>query len=243
MNGVEEPGLVVEPGPVTGHRPQAPAVLAGIVAVAFLGAAIVKPWDRPAGGVGVPPAATPPAATPSAPPPASATPVPTLLPVAVATPFPFAPLPAEVAAVTRERDGWGVRAVVVPAAFRRIHAGGPDLVERWMSIDVTVGAAWNLAMGGTPEVTGDAVLALGATTPVGTVPRSVRFWRLDAAGGPREIAPTAIPGREHGMLLWLPDPDEASPIGTWSSGTYRIDVGLDARVVHLVMVVGREPEG
>jgi hypothetical protein len=236
--------LLVERVPVAGRRPLMSAAVAGVVVIVFLGLAIAKPWSLPGDddlALARSAAASAVASVSTrAPAIAVATPRPSRAPsrpVALPTNLPSEPLGAELQAATVRRDAWGISAVVVPAGMQRFDVGGPGLAERWMPIDVAHGAAWNLALEGTAESWGDAVLALGATVPEAASPLSVRFWRLDDTDDPREISAVAVPEAGDGTQLWLPDPANSTAIGTWPAGTYRIDVTVGSRVVRLVMIV------
>jgi hypothetical protein len=206
------------------------------VLIAFLGLAIIKPWGAQVSPkiaqVSIPVMLGPVLVTP---PPSRSSPP--SRPVAAGRTVPSAALSAELHDTTVHRDAWGISVVVVPAGMQRFDGGGPGLAERWMPIDVAHGAAWNMARRGTAESSGDAVLAIGATMPADITPLDVRFWRLDDADEPREIAPVPVDSPDQGMQLWLPDPANSTAIGTWPSGTYLINVTIRERVVHLVMIV------
>ena len=224
--------LYVDSVRVAGRRPRLSALIVGLAIVSFVGLAIVKPWVPPPDSRAAEPS---PLALIAG---LSPGPTKTLLPtVAEATPLPFVPTAIDLLGATSRRESWGIREVVVPSVTKRFDVDRPELTERWISIDVAHGAAWNLTGGGAVENSGDAVLAIGATMPPGVKPLSVRFWRLDDAAAVREIAPRPLDNADPAVRLWLPDPTEATAIGTWSPGTYRINVTAGERVVHLVMVV------
>ncbi len=235
--------LFVERVRVTGRRPIVSAVIVGAAVVSLIGLAILKPWVPPpdlrADGVSTSGSTIAPSFGNAAPSraPTSATP----RPIVQATPLPFLPRAAELLGTAARHDDWGIRAVVVPAVTMRFDVNGPVLAERWMSIDVAHGAAWNLAREGAAESSGDAVLAIGATTPAEVTPLGVRFWRLDDVSGPREIEPVLLQSPDQQTQLWLPDPANSTRIGTWPPGSYRIDVTDGERVVRLVIIVRGEP--
>lgn len=217
---------------VAGRRPGLSALIVGLAIVSFVGLAIVKPWVPPPDSRAAGPSVLASIAG------RSPGPTRTLPPaVAKATPLPFVPTATDLLGATSRRESWGIREVVVPSVTKRFDVDRPGLTERWISIDVAHGAAWNLARGGAVENSGDAVLAIGATLPADVKPLSVRFWRLDEIAAVREITPRPLDSADHAVRLWLPDPADATAIGTWSPGTYRIDVTAEERIVHLVMVV------
>jgi hypothetical protein len=87
---------------------------------------------------------------------------------------------------------------------------------------------------------GEAVLAVGVTTPATALPLDIRFWRLDTGGAPQRLVPAAVPGPDPGSWLWRPDPASSTTARAWPAGTYRIDVLLGASLDRIVVVVPGE---
>jgi hypothetical protein len=224
--------LHVEPQRL-GARPLAkaqPAVVA-VVLVAFVGLALAKPWATAQQPI-------PSAGRASAAPPASAA-----APVASRAPTSL-PTDAELLAAARPRAQWGVRAIVMPAGGRPVADGtGHGLEERWLAVDAPGGAASDTE-GRVPGVLpGEAVLALGVTTPHDFLPLDVHFWRFEPDGVPRAVVPTPVHGPDPGSWLWRPRPDDATDLGAWPAGTYRIDVLLGPRIIRMTSVVPGEQAG
>lgn len=229
--GPARPGPAFRIDPVRiGRRTVAPIVVA-VAAVAFVGAAIVKPWQAPpfqgetypgqsaratglARGSAAAPAPDPRTSPPS--------------------------LPAFADAV-KPHDSWGVRAVVIDDAASTV--GGRPLTDQWQELAVPpatddAGPVLGVSEGvGTP---GHRVVAIEITTPRDSLALDVRFWRLDGAAGARRVLaiPTAGPGA--GSWLWQPDPANATPGGGWPDGDYRIDVLLAQRIVHVITRIHAE---
>jgi hypothetical protein len=218
-------GLRIDPVGVA-RRSTLPAAVAVIVAIAFVGLALAKPWDSGRALSSVAPSGNaPPAASDN-------------LGAAQPTPFAIPPTPADMAAAASNRHDWGVRAIVVPAT-REPRGDGTDsgLAERWLPVDVDSGAAWDSSVTGVAVEPGDEVVALGLTTPDDEMPLDVRFWRFEPGVTTRRIVPRPLAGPEAGSWLFLPDLRETTVLGTWPAGTYRIDVLLGQRIVRLVTVV------
>jgi hypothetical protein len=212
-----------------------PLVATGVVA-ALLVVAVVKPWSlaarpapSPAPGSPSPVAAAslragPSAAVESTPP----------TPADAADPEPDDAL----VAVTDERVGWGMRAIVQ----RRIPPS-PLLAEQWASASVPPagpaipGAFDGIPLEGPLSDVGDSAYALGVTTPQDALPLDLRFWRANENRGWARLLPVPFAGREPGSWLWRPDPTWATTDGAWPSGTYRVDVLLGTRIVRLEAVV------
>jgi hypothetical protein len=215
-----DPGWRINPVRVGPHRSVVSAIVVFVCSVAFIALAIVKPWE----------ANQPIVATASG----SIAPGPST----VVSPSPHATgpagpvTPAELVAAAGPRDAWGLRAVVVPADGLPLgNRFGTGLVERWLRIDVSPGARFSAPLTGTVVQPGDAVMALGVTTPNDAMPLDVRFWRLEPPVAPRRVVAVPVPGPEAGSWLWLPDPTDATSLGSWPSGTYSIDVLLGPTVV------------
>ena len=217
-----------------GRRPAVPALIVAIVAITFVSLALWKPWDRGSarpGGIPRPGASGLVAD-------ATRNPSPSANPDVPPFPTPIDPFPTKetlLASTTTQRS-WGIRTVVLPGGTTP--AGGAGrLAERWLPIDVAVGAAWTLADNSAIGGSTDDILAIGVTTPDDALPLDVRFWRLDRSAFPERVVAIAIPGPEPASWLWLPDPAQATVLGTWPAGTYRIDVLLGPRIVRLVATI------
>lgn len=229
--------LAIEPRRLSrGRSTLAPAALA-LGATAFVLIALLKPWNAGGGGAAtVPPGGSGSSST-TVSPGSRAAPAPggsSAVQVPAPAPFPSSPTAADLVASSRPHTDWGIRAIVVPAGRSpRGDGSGAGLTERWSAVDLA-GDVWDLGAHGSPVGAADAVFALGVTTPVDALPLDMRFWRMGAAGTPARIVPIPIPGPDPGSWLWRPDPTDATMLGTWPAGTYRIDVLLGSRIVRLI---------
>ncbi|MEW6223716.1 MAG: hypothetical protein AB1627_03725 [Chloroflexota bacterium] len=225
--------LEVEPARV-GHRQASfPPLLLGVLAVAFVAVAVVKPWDGDAAASGRPSAAaalTPPGPTAGRPGP-SVSPGPTPSVIRLGG--------EDLLAATSPRSSWGIRAVVLPP--------GPagSLEERWTEIDDpgyrTDADTRTVAASGPVAAEGDTVVALGITTPGDALPLDVRIWRLDTGGIPRRVPAGSVTGPDPGSRLWRPVTSAGVAGAPWPPGTYRIDALLGRSIDRIVVVVPGDP--
>ncbi len=219
-------GLEVEAAAVGPGSTRAP-VVALVVLVAFLGAAIVKPWEiaarlDPAAGH----RATASEAARSAEPATTVEPRPSADRVA-------GPRPGEdLRAAATPHSGWGVRGIA-----RLTGSGATEalmLADRWTAVDVAVAGDVQITGTVAAGATGDIVLAVEVTAPPDGLILELRVWRIDAQGSHR-IAPRPVPGPETGSWLWLPDPTQETPAGGWAQGMYRFDVVSGPRIVRIAV--------
>lgn len=206
------------------------AAVAGL-AIAFVGLALVKPWD---------PADTRPsqAAVPS--PGRGDSLAPDEPVVAYLAPRDRARLIAAV----EPHERWGLRAIVLErGAF----------AERWVAAEPLADGidADRERLAGDravrlPTVTlptrSQPVVALGLTGPDAEVPLDVRVWRLVQGRVPERIVPRAVPV-EPGRSVWLPRGPDGLSQPSWEPGTYRIDLLMGAHIHRLaVRVPGDAPD-
>ena len=230
-----EDGLRFDPVRVGRRRSLVAPAAVVLVAVVFVGFALVKPWNGERAIALIPQTpALPTPATASAPasPSTPASPMPP-----AATPLALPPLPVDLASVSTSRSAWGIRAVILQSSELPRSGSASGLAERWLAVDVAAGAAWDLGATGTAATPSDDVMALGVTTPDDEMPLDVRFWRLGPGDAIHRVVPRPVRGPEAGSWLYQPDPSVATGVGGWPAGTYRIDVLLESRIVRLVTIV------
>ena len=206
-----------------GRRRLDPAVAGALFVAVALVLAIVKPW----GGTGTAGSADAGLPTPGT----AATDAPAVAPERnSATTDPREA--ARYLSVLRNRESWGVRAVIASP-------GHPDLFERWV-------AAESRGRAGGPDLTtrldasGNEVLALGVTTPPEATPLAIRAYRITDDGEPtwldaRRVA-SDLPA---GELLLLPPPVDGVAASRWPAGDYRIDLLMGTWVEQLSVQVAR----
>jgi hypothetical protein len=226
--------LTVEPRPLAGRRSRGP-IVAGLVVIGFLSAAVVKPWEGPETAN----TATRLGSTEAA---ARASPVPASPPrrVGLAQAADPAPEPGDdLRAATSPRTAWGIRSLV-----RRVGSSGATeqlmLTERWHPVRAP-------AAGDQPRAripagdAGDAVLALGLTTPPDTLVFDLRVFRVGPDGAPTPFVARPVPGPETGTSLWLPDLVQATDGSAWPAGPYLLEALAGPTIVRLAIVVPGEP--
>lgn len=236
-----------ELAPVRVRRRRADLVplLVLVALTAFVGVAVVKPWDRGAAGHPASPGRSEPTVADGSPAPlpsvGSAQPSPPATPTGTPPPTrPFLPpSDAALAAVARAHPDWGIRAVVAPGVDgARQLLSAPAIVDHWQPIDAPPdGDGVQVGSFAVASSAGDEVLALGVTTPANTLALDLRFWRILPDATLRRVIPRPIRGPETGAMLWLPDPRASTAAGGWPGGRYRIDVLLATRIVRVAVDV------
>ena len=224
-----EPAFRIDPVRI-GRRNVAP-IVAAVAVAAFVGAAIVKPWQAPPF-----PGVTDPGPSASATGFARAT-------AAAPAPDPRTSSPSvpAFAEAMSPHDSWGIRAVVIDDT-PSTDGGGP-LTDQWQALAVppaTDDAGPTLGVSEGVGTTGRRVMAIEITTPRDSLALDVRFWRLDGAAGARRVLAIPTAGPEAGSWLWQPDPPNATPAGGWPDGDYRIDVLLAEHIVHVITRIRAE---
>ncbi len=250
--------LQVDVAPL-GRRRRLPdrAILAAILALAFVALAVVKPWEAtaPSDPASTPDSAAAPSPTPAA---AAATTV-------ELAPFDVPTWPA-LAIVMPPRDGWGLRVVVDPAAMAAAGQGGPGVdgpapevdriafgdgrwvVERWYPArDPSQGAPGRLerraGVRGVMAVpaTDAPIRLIALTSPGDEAPLDVRLWRVSY--GVLERLDGARPAGDIGSGDWyfVPPTVNGRTMPSWPAGYYRIDVLTAGEVIRFGVRIDAGP--
>ncbi len=234
-----DPGFHQEPILVGRRRASTAPLVAIVVLTAFVGAALLKPWEggpAPLRSAG-PAASRPPVAGASSSigPAASPDETGALLP---GRPFRL-PTDVEVVDAARVHPDWGVRAVIAPGAADGAQPPtSPVLADQWQAIGTPPDApAVEVGTYAVGPASDDEVLALGVTTPADALALDVRIWAIADDGTLRRESPRPIAGPETGSLLWRPDPRDVTRVGGWPGGKYRIDVLLAKGIVRVAVDV------
>jgi hypothetical protein len=248
-----------------GRGPE-PAVVVALALVAFVGVALLKPWDprmdapgtegesgdRPVTS-GKAEAATPQVAAADLG--LGAPRSPGLLRLGL----PRFGWP-RVARLGAAPDRWGVLAIVArpdrrpggrPRGSDEILVDGWFLSERWSAAAPT--APGLLSYSSDPErIVSDAVLmatdgaavaALGITSPLSDVPLDVRIWRLSPDGGAQRLVLRDLAGGQPGgQRLFLPPWDAGGGEEHWLPALYRVDLLMGNYITRLtVLLPGTAP--
>jgi hypothetical protein len=253
-----------------GRGPE-PAIVVALALVAFVGVALLKPWDPQMDG----PAA-------SAEGESGDRPVASAGPAGVAPPrvavadlglgAPRSPgavrlgLPRfdwpRVAELGAPPDRWGVLAIVArpdrlpggrPPGSDEILVDGWFLSQRWSAAAPTTPGL--LSYSSDPErIVSDAVLmgtdgaavaALGITSPLSDVPLDVRIWRLFPDGGAERLVLRDLAGGQPGgQRIFRPPWGATGGDEHWLPGLYRVDLLMGNYITRLtVLLPGTASEG
>ena len=215
-----------------------------VIVLAFVGVAFVKPWE--------PRNASP---APSPTPTATASPAPTQEPV---TAIDWA-LASKVVA---DRDAWGLRALVLEDALSTgaTPGGSPStasaqprtlvdrLAEVWVDAKPSdLGAPKPKPVDGTVvsdavlvPTGGNAIAAIGVTSPNRQPVLDVRLWRI-VNGSATRLDVRDLPGTDPGIDRLLIPPASLNTTGGWPAGTYQFDILVGQRVVSLTMFLPARP--
>lgn len=239
-----------------------PAVVVALALVAFVGVALLKPWDqrmdalgtegesgdRPVASAGQPGVATPQVAAADlglgAP----------RSPGLVRLGVPRFAWP-RVARLGVAPDRWGVLAIVArpdrrpggrPRGSDEILVDGWFLSERWSAAAPSTPGL--LSDSSDPErVVSDAVLmatdgaavaALGITSPLSDVPLDVRIWRLSRDGGAERLVLRDLAGGQPaGQRLFRPPWGAGGEDEHWLPGLYRVDLLMGNYITRLTVLL------
>jgi hypothetical protein len=244
-----------------GRGPE-PALVVALALVAFVGVALLKPWDprpdapgaegesvdRPVASAGAAGVATPrvPAADLGLGAPGS--------PGAVRLGLPRFDWP-RVAELGAAPDRWGVLAIVArpdrlpggrPPGSDEILVDGWFLSERWSAAAPTTPGL--LSYSSDPErIVSDAVLmatdgaavaALGITSPLSDVPLDIRIWRLSRDGGAERLVLRDLAGGQPGgQRLFRPPWGATGGDEHWLPGLYRVDLLMGNYITRLTVLL------
>jgi hypothetical protein len=231
-----------------GRRWPEPGTIVLVVAVLFVGLALLKPWETgrdgsDAHGPAVAEASSAPSVvppTPNEPPPTSSEP-----PDRGIAPE-FVVTWAHVAAALQSHETWGVQAFV----DRRIVEGlarprGARLFERWEpAAPPQPGIPDGSLPAGNAEETvvmptsDEPVRVLGITSPVASRPLDARVWWLRPDEPPRwlDVRPVGVAVQD-GHLLLLPPRRTDGTASTWPPGRYRFDLLLGTSVTRITVIL------
>ncbi len=198
-----------------GRRRIEPVVIGLVALVVDVAFAVVKPWesaDRTAPSVPVAAASVEPG------PAASPSPRPTRQRVLLGTAIdaPRSPTWAEISPVVTRHDAWGIRAIVVDATA----AGPGHYAERWFPAAADQAGIRSVTVDG-----GEAIVALGPTSPSDVDLLDARIWLVHAGDSPGWVDASPVgPRRSSGAFLYERGDRVADAPSPWDPGRYRLDV-------------------